>query len=100
MAMDDMLGDETAQSPRLDGRKPRAEHDAGFVQIASTRALGLKIRERRKALGLRQDAVAMAAGVGVMFVSRLERGKPSSEIEKVLAVLNAVGVDVYLKPRA
>lgn len=68
--------------------------------VADTRSLGAVIRQRRKALGLRQDAVAMAAGVGVMFVSALERGKPSAEVEKVLAVLNAVGIDVYLKARA
>ena len=67
--------------------------------VADTRALGAAIRQRRKSLGLRQDAVAMAAGVGVMFVSAIERGKPSAEVEKVLAVLNAVGIDVYLKPR-
>lgn len=98
--MDAMPDHEIPRSPRPAARRPRPESAVGFVQIADTRTLGLKIRERRKALRLRQDAVAMAAGVGVMFVSRLERGKPSSEIEKVLAVLNAVGVDVFLKPRA
>jgi y4mF family transcriptional regulator len=72
----------------------------GSVQIADTRSLGTAIRQRRKALGLRQDAVATAAGVGIMFVSSLERGKPTAEIEKVLAVLNAVGIDVLLQPRA
>jgi len=70
------------------------------MPVANTRALGAMIRQRRKALGLRQDAVALAAGVGVMFVSAIERGKPSAEVEKVLAVLNAVGIDVFLKARA
>lgn len=70
------------------------------VAVADIQALGAMIRQRRKALGLRQDAVAMAAGVGVMFVSALERGKASAEVAKVLAVLNAVGLDVYLKTRA
>lgn len=74
--------------------------NAGYTLVADTRALGAAIRQRRKALGLRQDAVAMAAGVGVMFVSALERGKPRAEVEKVLAVLNAVGIDVRLKARA
>lgn len=75
-------------------------NDAGYMPVANTRALGAMIRQRRKALGLRQDAVALAAGVGVMFVSAIERGKPSAEVEKVLAVLNAVGIDVFLKARA
>ena len=75
--------------------------DAGkSIPIADIPALGAMIRQRRKALGLRQDAVAMAAGVGVMFVSALERGKASAEVGKVLAVLNAVGLDVHLKARA
>jgi len=74
--------------------------NAGCIPVTDIRALGAMIRQRRKALGLRQDAVAMAAGVGVMFVSALERGKASAEVEKVLAVLNAVGIDVYLKTRA
>lgn len=74
--------------------------NASFIAVADVRALGVMIRQRRKALGLRQDAVAMAAGVGVMFVSNLERGKATAEVEKVLAVLNAVGFDVYLKARA
>jgi y4mF family transcriptional regulator len=74
--------------------------NAACTPVADTRALGAAIRHRRKALGLRQDAVAMAAGVGVMFVSAIERGKPSAEVEKVLAVLNAVGIDVCLRARA
>ncbi len=75
-------------------------NNAEGTSVADARALGTLIRQRRKALGLRQDAVAMAAGVGVMFVSALERGKPSTELQKVLDVLNAVGLDVYLKARA
>ncbi len=74
--------------------------NADCVPVADIRALGAAIRERRKALGLRQDAVALAAGVGVMFVSALERGKPRAEVEKVLAVLNAIGIDICLKARA
>jgi y4mF family transcriptional regulator len=95
-----MAESETVNS--LETRDPTLpqESAAGLVHIASTRALGSVIRQRRKALGLRQDAVAMAAGVGVMFVSSIERGKPSAEIERVLAVLNAVGIDVFVKPRA
>ena len=75
-------------------------NDGGCAPIADIPALGAMIRRRRKALGLRQDAVAMAAGVGLMFGSALERGKASAEVGKVLAVLNAVGLDVYLKARA
>lgn len=73
---------------------------SGFAKVADMREIGLALRARRKALGLRQEDIAGVAGVGLMFVSSLERGKPTAEIEKVMAVLHAAGIDIYLKTRA
>ena len=38
-------------------------------------AIGQIIREERKELGLRQDELAAASGVGLRFLVELERGK-------------------------
>lgn len=57
------------------------------------------VRDARKALGLRQDELAAAAGVGVRFLVELEHGKPTVQLEKVLAVLQAVGLDLEVRPR-
>lgn len=53
--------------------------------------IGRIVRSTRRAQGLRQDQLAGAAGVGVRFLSELERGKPTVRLEKVLAVLEALG---------
>lgn len=53
--------------------------------------IGHIVRAARRAQGLRQDQLAGAAGVGVRFLSELERGKPTVRLEKVLAVLGALG---------
>ncbi|MBV1692044.1 helix-turn-helix transcriptional regulator [Novosphingobium sp. G106] len=53
--------------------------------------VGALIRDERKAQGLRQDELAAASGVGLRFVVELERGKPTVQFGKVLAVLGALG---------
>ena len=46
--------------------------------------IGAIIREERKLLGLRQDELAAASGVGLRFLVELERGKPTVQLDKVL----------------
>lgn len=62
-------------------------------------AVGAAIRQGRKAMGLRQDELAAAAGVGVRFLVELERGKPTVQLDRVLAVLAAVGLELTVIPR-
>ncbi len=64
----------------------------------TTRELGRMIRETRCAQGLRQDQLAGAAGVGVRFLSELERGKATARLGKALAVLDALGCKVRIEP--
>lgn len=60
--------------------------------------LGRIIRAARRAQGLRQDQLAGAAGVGVRFLSELERGKATARVGKALAVLEALGCKVLIEP--
>ncbi|MDE2804411.1 MAG: helix-turn-helix transcriptional regulator [Gemmatimonadota bacterium] len=53
--------------------------------------IGRIVRAARRAQGLRQDQLAGAAGVGIRFLSELERGKTTVRLEKVIAVLDALG---------
>ncbi|AXB75517.1 XRE family transcriptional regulator [Novosphingobium barchaimii LL02] len=57
-------------------------------------AFGALIRQERKAQGLRQDELAAASGVGLRFLVELERGKPTVQFGKALAVLAALGCRV------
>jgi transcriptional regulator with XRE-family HTH domain len=50
------------------------------------------IRNRRKALNMRQDQLALATGVGRRFLIELEAGKPSCQIGRSLLVAQALGL--------
>lgn len=62
-------------------------------------ALSREIRERRKSLGLTQDDLADLARCSPRFVRDLEAGKPGVRLDKVLDVLDALGLELHLTPR-
>jgi y4mF family transcriptional regulator len=68
--------------------------------ISSVSDLGTLIRRSRKGMKLTQAEFADHAGVGRRFVSELESGKGSLEIEKVLACASAAGIDITARSRA
>ena len=59
--------------------------------IHSVADLGAALRTERKALGLTQADLALAAGVGLRFVVELEAGKPTVQLMRVLRVIAALG---------
>jgi HTH-type transcriptional regulator / antitoxin HipB len=61
--------------------------------------IGHAVRTARKAMGLRQDEFAAAAGVGLRFLVELERGKPTIQLGRTLAVMAAAGFDLQLVSR-
>src|SRR3546814_15470652 len=65
--------------------------------MLDTNAIGKIVREERKALGLRQAELAAASGVGVRFLVDLERGKPTVQLGRVLAVLAVLGCSLDRK---
>ena len=52
------------------------------------------VRINRKDKGLTQQDLADLSGVSDRFVREMEKGKPSAEIGKVIAVLAALGFDL------
>ena len=65
----------------------------------ATEASGLayEVRARRGQLRLRQAELADLAGVSERFVYALENGKQTVQLDKVLAVLNALGLHLELR---
>lgn len=55
-----------------------------------------KVRSRRVQLQLRQEELADLAGVSERFVYALENGKQTVQLDKVLAVLNALGLHLEI----
>ena len=66
--------------------------EAAVEPISDTKAFGHLVRQRRKALGLRQQELALAVGVGERMVVDLEAGKKTCQLGKALAIAYAVGI--------
>jgi HTH-type transcriptional regulator / antitoxin HipB len=58
--------------------------------------LASAVRVRRKHLGLTQAELADIASVSARFVYDLERGKPTIALDKVFAVLDALGLTLTI----
>lgn len=67
--------------------------------MTSPSSIGEAVRRARKGMGLRQDELAAAAGVGLRFLVELERGKPTVQLGRTLSVLAAVGLDLQIVTR-
>ncbi len=66
----------------------------------ATQRLGEAVRQRRKLLGLSQVQTCDLAGVGPAFLYALEHGKPTVRVDKVLAVLEVLGLQLALREGA
>jgi len=78
---------------------PRICHDVPDREdIMTIEEIGSVTRQTRLSQGLRQDQLAAAAGVGLRFLVELERGKPTVRLDKVLAVLDALGCRLEVTP--
>ncbi len=62
--------------------------------------IGQYIREARKAQGLTQTEAAGYLNVGVRFLSDLENGKPTVQLDKALQVLEGMGYRVFVVDRS
>jgi len=62
------------------------------ITAPSLEALGRIIRRKRRASGLRIDDAAALCGVSVDLLSRLENGKSGVSTERVLRVLDGLGL--------
>ena len=62
-------------------------------------ALATTIKDRRRRLGVTQEEAAALAGCSPRFISALESGKPSVRLDKLLAVLDALGLELRVDLR-
>ncbi len=70
-----------------------------ILRIADANDFGPTIRARRRAQSLRIDDAASLSGVSVDLLSRLENGKGSVRLDKLLTVLDGLGLALVLGPK-
>lgn len=68
------------------------------MQYYTNEQIGTLIKQIRKQRHITQKQLALATGLGLRFVSETENGKSSCEIDKVLRILQTLGVQVILIP--
>jgi len=64
----------------------------------TSKSIGQFVRQTRKEMGATQKDLALTSGSGLRFIIELEQGKPTCQLEKVLTVLNTLGIKVVLTP--
>lgn len=69
------------------------------MKITDSKSLGQMIRERRKELKYTQAYLSDFTGLSITFISDLERGKPTAELEKTLKLVNVLGLDILVERR-
>ena len=70
-----------------------------LTNASSVKDLGRAVREARIAMKLRQAEAALLCGVGVRFLSDLERGKETARLGPTLKVVNGLGLELTLGPK-
>ncbi|MDR2207426.1 MAG: hypothetical protein LBE22_00400, partial [Azoarcus sp.] len=68
-------------------------------KVSTTAELGKLVAEQRKAQGLTQVDLAGLGRTGSRFIGDLERGKGTVQCDKVLHILNLLGLDVVIVER-
>lgn len=69
------------------------------MKVMDSASLGQILRERRKELGYTQAYLSDFTGLSVTFISDVERGKKTAEIEKIIKLLHILGMDLLVEKR-
>jgi HTH-type transcriptional regulator / antitoxin HipB len=69
------------------------------MKIKSTQDLGQLVRECRVAQKMTQADILGLANTGNRFIVELENGKPTVQFQKVLDVLDALGLELAIRKK-
>ena len=67
--------------------------------VRNAAELGAEIRRRRKELGYTQAFLAEYAGIRASFLSDLENGKDTIQLNKLMRVVSLLGMDLIIGAR-
>jgi len=84
--------------PEKDNELPDGNF-SGEAVIRTAADLGKVAREQRKRLSLIQLDIAGMANTGNRFIVELEQGKPTVQLQKALAVLDLLGLEMVVRTK-
>ena len=68
-----------------------------MLEINEMTQISEVVRKTRKKQKVSQTILSQASNVGLRFVGDIERGKPSVQFDKLLAVLTTLGISLKLE---
>lgn len=72
-------------------------HSKFEFALHDARSIGAAVRRSRESLGLRQDELALAAGVSTRAIHQIESGKPTSRLDTLSPVLAVLGLRLQVE---
>lgn len=69
------------------------------MKINESKDFGTALKLRRKELGYTQSYISDVLGLSVSFISDLENGKKTAELEKAICYANMLGLDIMIESR-
>lgn len=69
------------------------------MKITDAQSFGAMIKSRRKQLGYTQAFISEMTGLSVSFLSELENGKKTIQLEKAIQVAMLLGLDLTMEAR-
>lgn len=69
------------------------------MKINSSASFGKALKKRRKELKYTQEYVSEVTGLSASFISNLENGKKTTELEKAIMLANVLGLDIDVSVR-
>lgn len=78
-------------------KRPSSEPDV-LTRVRSLADAGARVRAVRKRQGLRIDDAAALNGVSADVFSRLENGRGSVRLDKLLPILDGLGLQLVIAP--
>ena len=79
---------------------PHGNEERLEAVIRSSAELSAAVRKQRKRLALKQLDIAGLGNTGNRFIVELESGKPTVQLQKVLDVIDLLGLEVVMRPKA
>jgi y4mF family transcriptional regulator len=87
--------------PSKINKSPIGHREVGSSAVVHSSAeLGAVVRAQRKHLALKQLDIAGLGNTGNRFIVDLENGKPTVQLQKVLDIMELLGLELVVRPKS
>ena len=78
---------------------PIGQLESPEIALRSSAELGAVVRAQRRRLALKQLDIAGLGNTGNRFIVDLENGKPTIQLQKVLDIMDLLGLELFVRSK-